>query len=263
MFGENTGVIEGAAAGSEGVESTPDAVQEGAGVEGHQPEEQHAEEIEQRSVPVHVLQAMRAEMAGLKEKAELASLYEQRLREFQSQPPQGQQQQNPYPGGQQSDDPFVGKDPNDIPTYGELKGIIGRFASEMEMMRTTATNPNWQQEAQEHLMPAVQANPELRGTVERALRGTRDQVGTVIAFTRLIKAMKGGAPPNGGQQPPQKGIGGFMAEIDKLISNSSKPGAPASGGGASILSQAQRVQNMSRDDFLAYKEEVKRKGGAF
>ena len=165
--------------------------------------------------------------------------------------------------GKALQDPLSDLEDDDVPTGRHIRGMLGQLRSELENLRITAKTPQWENMVQEHFLPFVKDNPQLHPQVRDLLEGSTNQMSTAIALTKIVMGMKGGGRSEpgstlaGGASPPMS----ISEQIERIIGNSQKPGTSTVGGGTSMATKRQQLEQMTPEQFAAYKRSVLARGG--
>lgn len=231
-------------------------------------------------VPVSVVQALRDENRGMKEKVQTLTTQLQILQQGGFHFGGGQQQQQPagqsqQPQQQLPDDPFRGLEDDDTVTVADIKKALksGAFgggggsgaqqpapgggpqqfpgtSAAMEQFALMGQDPNYQQVIMQNL-------PNIVNTIPGIIPMVRQSPQPLTTLYSLAKVISGqGQQAGGGQQ--QANPSDPTGIIDQLIAAVSQtPGSPSQFGGGGVgAGGGDRYKTMSDDEFEAHKQRV-------
>jgi len=199
------------------------------------------------TVPLHVVQTVRQELAS--EKAARADV-EQRLQLFmmqgQQQPPQ---QQAPPP-----EDPLAGMQDDELINVKDLRklvsnmrpGITPEIQTTIAKLEAKVQDPNYEATIRTYLPDMITAQPTLRDMIARAPNPLHAALTVAKMSPKYQEAQK---QPNA----PRADI---LNDLQRIIENATKPMSPGSMGGGGAVAGHDRFRTMSDQDFEAEVQRV-------
>ena len=255
--------------------AAPDAGVQPTGAESTQQGQPEVKE-ETRQVPLSALMGVREELKSYKEKAQTLEQEMNQLRMAQrfAQPQPGQTPQDAATQHRQeadlleslsdlSDDDLVDKKA----IARVVKGLQERLSRpqtndevralkvELAKVQLSAKDPEYENTIKTYLPEMALQNP----AIEQTLRALPNEQKLMAAYSFAIMNPKYQQAKQGGQeQNPQPNL---LEQLDRILENQGKPKNPAmSGGSSAIIEGADRIANMSSEEFRAFKERVKSGG---
>jgi len=221
------------------------------------------------AVPLHVVTALRDELSKSKGTAQQL---QQQLQQFQAMQMMGgiQQQGNPPPATpgpqaqpQAQPDPLAGLEDTDIVNVKDLKAIVqslrgnapdlsqalGPINATLARMQVQLQDPRYETTIKEFLPEMITSQPFLREMIVR----TPNPLLAALSVARMNPRYMQAQQAANGQQPqqPQAQQQDVLADLQRIIENATKPGAPGAMGGGGAISGHDRFRTMSDAEFNA------------
>lgn len=204
--------------------------------------------VEERTVPLHVLEAVRDENKKLKEQRD------QFQQTTQPQPAQPAPQQ---PEAQQPTSPLDGRHPDDLISVADVQKIIeanqassqagtGQLQAQLAQVAFMAENPDYK-EVLDGLKQQMEASPEFAQLVIPAIQGAQNPRLTAYAIA------KGHGIKTGVQNDP-------LSELDRIIANQERVGSPNGVTSSGGVAGGNQWATMSDADFI---KEMRKNGSGF
>lgn len=225
---------------------------------------QPAQEV---AVPLHVVTTLRDQ---LKESKGTTQQLQQQLQQIQAMQMMGGVPQQPrpatpepQPGVQpQGHDPLAGLEDTDLVTAKELKSIVqslrgnapdlsqalGPINATLARVQVQLQDPHYESTIKEYLPEMITTQPFLREMIVRAPNPLLAALSVARMSPRYMQAQQAA---NGQQPQPQAQQQDVLSDLQRIIENATKPGAPGAMGGGGAISGYDRFRTMSNAEFDA------------
>lgn len=185
------------------------------------------QEIQQKEVPVHVVQSLRNENQQLKENFKILS---EHLELIKANQPQRQAPQVQDQFGKLSDE--------DVVTVGELKKYAQQFQRQQEMsieeLKIAQMYPDYAETVRKYLPHVLKEDPDLKNEIENArnpFKMAYHLAKNSVAYSQEHKSKK------------------KNEDAQRMLSNAEKTGSLSAVGATTPINQASRWKAMSDDEF--------------
>jgi len=156
------------------------------------------------------------------------------------------------------EDPFKDMQDADVMTVSDVKKIMAAQGSQgnptvkglqntVAKLEVMVQDPDYQTTIKTYLPDVIKMNP----AIANAIQAAPNQLLTALNYAKMSPAYI--AAQNQNTPPPQDDV---MAQLNRIIENSEKPGSPSSAGGGGALSSADRFSSMSDEEFDAHMQKV-------
>jgi hypothetical protein len=202
----------------------------------------------QDTVPIHVIQAMREELKGLKQQNEALNNHFQMMQWQQPQQPQ-----------QQAYDPFQGQEPTDSITVEKarqgISALENKFSAQLAELKMTARNPDLKEIINQYLPKAAQEDPDILDEIKRSPNPFKTaylaaKASTAYREDYMNKFREQSAPKLQPKVDP---------EAEKIVNNLKQSGNLSSVGNSakSAPSKHPNFSQMTDDEFRQYKSQIR------
>lgn len=204
---------------------------------------------QETTVPLHVVQAMREELKGLKEKNEAFTNHIQMM--------QWQQQSAPPPAPY---NPFQGKDPKDSILVEDAARMVSemehRTQSQLAEIKMAAKTPDYEDVIKKYLPKAALEDPDLIAEIKTSANPYKTAYLAAKASKAYQEDLMSSYRQKTNEQPPMKPKAD--PEAEKLINNAKQSGNLSSvANNSSPTGQYPEFGRMTDDEFRQYKGSVK------
>lgn len=185
-----------------------------------------SQEIQQKEVPIHVVQSLRSENQQLKENFKILS---EHLELIKANQPQRQEPQA---------DQFSKFSDEDVVTVGELKKYAQQFqrqqAMSIEELKISQMYPDYAETVRKYLPHVLKEDPDLKNEIENARN----------PFKMAYHLAKNSSAYSQEHKSKKKN-----EDAQRMLSNAEKTGSLSAVGTTTPITQASRWKSMSDDEF--------------